>query len=155
MIAEFAAGIAGLKTVSDLASLLLKMNVDAAVTEKAIEANAAVINAQSLMLELQAKHQGLLARNDELEKRIVAIQNWEAETNKYALTQIVEGIFVYALKPDASDGMPPHWLCPNCFQSQKKSILQFDYSRVAHHNVFKCPQCDLKLTDHTNNAMPR
>ena len=154
MIAEFAAGIAGLKTVSDLASLLIRMNVDTAVTQKAIEANAAIINAQSLMLELQAKHQDLLAQNDELEKRLIQIENWEAENQKYALTQIADGLFVYALKPNESNGAPPHWLCPNCFQNKRKSILQFEYSRVAHNNTFKCSQCELRLVDHTNSAMP-
>jgi hypothetical protein len=131
MISEFAAGIAGLKTVGELASLLIKMNVDNAVTQKAIEANTAIINAQTLMLELQAKYQELLVQKDELEKRLIQIENWDAEAQKYALTEIVEGVFVYALKADQKDGAPAHWLCPDCYQNKKKSILQFQYSRTA------------------------
>jgi hypothetical protein len=155
MFPEIATALASLKTISDLATLTLKVKVDSAVTEKAIESQTAIITLQNTIMGLQSQYQELLGQNDELKKRLIEIENWEIESKKYALTEIAEGIFVYSLITDQKNGVPPHWLCPNCYQNKKKSILQFQYSRTAHNNTFKCAQCDLQLVDHTNNAMPR
>lgn len=46
MYAEITSALAGLKTVSDLIGLTLKLKVDSAVTEKAIESQAAIISLQ-------------------------------------------------------------------------------------------------------------
>jgi hypothetical protein len=155
MIPEITAAIAGLKAAGDLGALMLKIKVDSAITDKVIESQAAIFSAQSAMIELQAKHQELLDETDTLKKQLIEMEDWKAESQKYSLIEMVEGVFVYALKPDQKDTAPPHWLCPNCYQNKKKSILQFEYSPTAHNNSFKCSQCSLQLVDHTNGAMPR
>lgn len=139
MIAEFAAGIAGLKTITELTALVLKMNVDAAVRQKAEESNFAIINAQNLMIELQSKHHELLGEKDQLEKRLVQMEDWKAQAANYDLTD-VGGIFVYASKSQEDSPTPSHWLCANCYDSSRKSILQ--KTHVSHrgdqYNCFGC-----------------
>jgi hypothetical protein len=152
MIAEFAAGIAGLKTVADLSTLLLKMNVDSAVTQKAIEANAAVINAQNLMLELQTKYQDLLSQKDALEKRLLQIENWQSEAEKYSLTEIAPGVLAYALKQKHAEGVPSHWLCAHCYGKHQKSILQRGKQTEAG-TYYGCTNCRTEIVDHVD-ALP-
>lgn len=144
MIAEFAAGIAGLKTITELTSLVLKMNVDAAVRQKAEESNFAIINAQNLMIELQSKHQELLGEKDQLKKRLVEMENWEVESQKYTLTEFGFRAFVYTAKTNENDPTPKHWLCSECYQNRKKSILQ----RMGHDTkgaLYLCHHCKSEL----------
>lgn len=154
MLPEITTALASLKTLSDLAALTLKVKVDSAVTDKAIESQMAIITLQSTIMALQSQYQELLGQNETLNKRLIEMENWEAESRKYTLAEIAEGVFVYSLKADQKNNTPPHWLCPNCYQNKKKSILQFQYSPTARNNTFKCAQCELQLVDHTNNAMP-
>ena len=60
MLPEIMTAVNGLKTATELAGLLLKVKVNAAVTEKAIESQAALVSAHSAMLSLQANYQELL-----------------------------------------------------------------------------------------------
>jgi roadblock/LC7 domain-containing protein len=124
MLAEMMTAFSSLKTVSDFATFVLNARVDAAVREKAIESQAAIVAAQSAMLNLQAQHQELLSQKDELKKQLMEMENWDAEATKYSLTDLGGGVFVYALKSDQTATQPMHYICSVCYQERKKSILQ-------------------------------
>lgn len=140
MIPEITAALSSLKVVSDLATLIQKSKVDAAVAEKAIELQSAVISLQSAMLTLQSQHDVLLTENNQLKQQLIDVKNWETESQNYHLKAIRSGVFVYATKPDMQSAEPQHWLCANCYQNKKKSLLQQgSKERIGwnHH----CPHC--------------
>jgi len=145
MYAEIAAGFAGIKTLGELTSLILKMKLDSAVTEKAIESQTAIIALQNTMLTLQSEYQALLQEKDRLEKRLVEAENWEAEASKYELIKVSEGAFVYALKPDQFTTAPSHWLCTQCYQQKQKSILQMAGKSLGRW-YYSCPSCETRVT---------
>ncbi len=60
MYAEIAAAAASIKTFRELTALILKAKVDSAVTQKAIESEAAIIALQTAIINLQFQHQSLL-----------------------------------------------------------------------------------------------
>jgi hypothetical protein len=153
MYSEIASALTALKTIGELTTLLIKTSADSRVTENAIDLQSALISLQSTMLTLQSQYQILLREKDEVEKRLIDIENWEAEAEKYTLIEMVPGVFVYALKDDYKSTAPSHWLCPNCYQAKKKSILQFRPTGDGY-NVFICSACKLALHDHTCRAMP-
>jgi hypothetical protein len=139
MITELSAGIAGLKTVADLAALVLKMNVDAAVKQKAEESNFAIINAQSLMLELQVQYQELLSQKNEIEKRLVEIEDWNVKAANYELKEMA-GVFFFALKADQETPTPAHWLCCGCYQKRQEGILCKTVKDAGGY-LYRCPLC--------------
>jgi hypothetical protein len=139
---EIGAALAGIKTFTELTTLILKAKVDSAVREKAIESQAAVISLQTSMMTLQSQYQSLLREKDELEKRLVEIEDWKVEAAKYSLKELVPGALVYAPNSDAGDTAPEHWLCTRCYQERKKSILQ----RTIMPRVYVCPACQTTVT---------
>lgn len=155
MLSEIPAALAAINTLKDLAKAVSSAKVDAALREQAIESNFAISDALNALITVQTQHQALLHEKDELEKRLVEIEDWKAEAEKYTLTSIAEGLFAYALKPDYKSTAPPHWLCSNCYEAKKKSVLQFEYWPPAHLNSFHCKHCDARLLDHSNNGMPK
>ena len=151
---DITSAISSFKTMADITALMINLSTDSRVTEKAIELQSALLSLQSDMFGLQAQHQSLLREKEELEKRLIEIQNWQAEAQKYTLAEIVPGVFMYALKAEYKDATPPHWLCPNCYESRRKSVLQRDYNRIKHNYVFQCHHCNAELVDTSNAAMP-
>ena len=86
------------------------------------------------------------------EKRLVELQDWKAQAAKYELIAVENGTLAYALKADQKNTAVPHWLCPDCYQNGKPSILQRGYNRIKHKNTFNCHPCGLEIV--ANSAMP-
>lgn len=145
MYAEITSALAGIKTISDLASLVLKLKVDSAVTEKAIESQSAIISLQSAILTVQTHNQELLEENKGLKQKLIDAENWDAEAQKYALTKVGQSNCVaYALKPEYSDASEDHWLCPSCYQDKRKSILQRTGTRNGR-TLCTCARCPAEI----------
>lgn len=94
--------------------------------------------AQAAVLASQEKQATLAQEKGELEKEIVELKNWDRERERYQLTEIITGVFVYSLKPGMENGEPPHNLCANCFAQREKSILQATSPGVF---TYRCPRC--------------
>ena len=86
---------------------------------------AEILAANALALTAQADQFALSNRVRELEAELMKREDWAAEQEHYTLHAVDSGAFVYALKPGVEATEPPHWLCQQCFQQQRKSILQF------------------------------
>jgi hypothetical protein len=88
MFTDITTALSSIKVASDLVTLVLKAKVDAAVTQKAIELQGAIISLQSTILSIQAENQNFLAENNSLKQQIVDMNNWESEAQKYSLTEV-------------------------------------------------------------------
>jgi hypothetical protein len=44
----------------------------------------------------------------------IAKKPWDAEKEKYQLTEIVAGVFAYSLKEQANSTAPSHRICTQC-----------------------------------------
>ena len=149
---DIAAILLNLKASADLIGLILQLSTDSKVTEKAIELQSKILALNNDLFALQSQNHSLLQEKHELEKQLIEIQNWQATASKYELIQPETGAFVYTLKPDQKTTAIPHWLCPNCYQQSKSSILYRIYSKIHHRNTFRCHPCGLEQV--INSAMP-
>lgn len=134
MASEIIASLGVFKTLFDTAKGLKDIN-DAAVR------NAAVIELQEKILAAQAQHAALIERVGELEKEVARLETWEAEQQRYQLTDYGSGTFAYAVKPEARGTEPDHRLCASCYQKGHKSILQFDVRDEHQQDRYTCPAC--------------
>jgi hypothetical protein len=144
MVPEITQAFSEIKIFADLAMMVQKQKVDAAVRDKAIEAQSATIALQSAILSLQGQYAELMMKKEELERRLIEIENWAGEVQRYQLKEIDIGVFVRELTQDQAEAEPIHWLCTNCFAHRRKSILQ------RHKQDYACPRCDFTIYGHSD-----
>jgi hypothetical protein len=135
MVAEIFAGVGALKTAFDIAKGLKDI-------DDATRRNAAVMELQEKILSAQAAQSDLVEHVRELEKEVAGFEKWDAEKERYRLTDFGGNSFAYALKPDAANGEPAHRICPNCYEKRQKAILQFKFRNARGREFWKCVNCD-------------
>ena len=135
MVSEIITGLGAFKTMLDMAKGLKDMN-DASVR------NRAVIELQEKILAAREQQSALAERVSELEKEVASYETWDAEKQRYELTDFGSGTFAYLLKPDMSSGEPEHRLCAACYQKGHKSILQFRNQTATRQGKYACPTCN-------------
>src|SRR6266446_1373235 len=134
MVAEIYAGLGAVKAAFDIAKGLKDIN-DGTIR------NTAIIELQEKILSAQIAQSALVDRIRELEKEVADFETWDAEKEKYELKAVPRDGFAYMLKREARGSEPPHWLCTQCFQARKRSIMQRLPSHATRDNTFKCPAC--------------
>jgi hypothetical protein len=109
-----------------------------------IDFQRAIIQLQSAIASIQLENAGLVRDKQALEARIAHLENWETEKSRYALVTVLDGLPVRALRKNMSEGEAPHWLCPNCFNSGKKSFLT-SVNGATGFAVFGCASCKTQM----------
>lgn len=87
-----------------------------------------VANAQMANADLKLK---LTALQDELRQA----QAFKSDLDRYALWETPTGSVVYRLEKEKREAEPLHYLCPNCIEAKRKSILQ------GPRHYRDCPNC--------------
>jgi len=145
--------IASLKTAGDIASGFLKLKSIADVQGKVIELQSAILAAQSSALAAQSEQATMVQRIGDLEEEIRRVKAWEETKQRYELHQPTAGTFVYVLKKAHGDNPEPtHWICTNCYDNGRRSILQLK-SRGYGTDHYGCAHCmaDLVVIDSLKN----
>lgn len=138
MASELIAGLSIFKTLYDSAKALKDIN-DTAVR------NTAVIELQEKILAARETQSALLERVGELEKEVAGFKAWEAEKEKYKLTEVGSGLLAYALKEEGGSSAPKHLLCANCFEHGHKSYLQQETRFPGRTETLACHECGSDL----------
>jgi hypothetical protein len=103
------------------------------------EVNTKLMSAQAVALNAQQEQLALAQRIRELEQKIVALEDWNREAERYELGEARSGIPAYIVKSGMEKGERAHPLCANCFSNRKKSFLQ--YGLPATRGLVSCSQC--------------
>ena len=136
--------LTSLKTANDLLGALIGAKEAESVRGEVVKCLGQVIAAQRDCLAAQEAHSALLKQKDELERKVVELEDWGREKARYELQDAGLGQLAYTLKEAMQGGEPRHHLCPNCYASGRKSILQpFDGYLSRYLN---CHACKLELT---------
>lgn len=139
MSSEIAGAVAGIRLLMDF----IKANKTLANYNELVaavsEVNAELISSQAATIASQKSEMTLTKRVSELEQKIMTLENWEREAERYQLTNLAPGIPTRTLKPGMEQGETPHPLCANCFSNHKKSFLQ--YNPPANRGRMTCARC--------------
>ena len=138
---DIAKGISSIKTeverneaIAEILRVLISVEHDALVMQ----------NDHSLLLR---EKDDLLREKDDLIKKISEFEKWNETETQYELKSIAPGIFVFSYKETSQTTEPAHWLCANCYNDRKKSVIQLDHvSATGSHYV--CHKCNSKITIH-------
>jgi Zn finger protein HypA/HybF involved in hydrogenase expression len=140
MIETITGALTGVGAALEITKSMLAIKVDSAVSAKVAELDRIMLDIMQKLLTSQTEQSTLLSRVRELEAEIAHFEDWESETQRYELKELVPGTLVYRLKPGMENKEPVHDLCPHCYQQGIKSILQDNGFDKAWH-VFICPHC--------------
>lgn len=138
MVPELVTGLGAFKTMLDMAKGLKDIN-DATVR------NGAVIELQEKIFAAQQAQAALIQLVRDLEEKVAGFEKWNAEENRYQLTDYGGRTFAYELKVAMSNGEPPHRICAQCFQHKQKSILQFQ-GNTRGQDHYQCPACNKEIS---------
>ncbi len=133
---------ASLTAAADITKGIVGLRDTTIVQDKVIELQGVILSAQSSALTAQSEQFSLLERLRTLEEKVINFEEWDAEKQKYELKQVYSGAFAYVLKPEASGGEPPHWLCTTCYENNRKSVLQAQgLTSDRSFEKYGCPTC--------------
>jgi len=141
--------VKSLKDAKGIADAIRQLDKEVAVNEKASELFNIIIDLQShvsslqsdLML-IQSQYQELLQVKDNLEKQLVQMGEWEITKSNYKFIAVGIGNFVYESTDTSAQ---THWICPNCYEKQKKSILQVNKAFEGRKVHLDCPNCEINF----------
>ena len=146
--------VSTLQSAYSLAKGIADLNEAHAIKVQIGELQAQILSAQESALRSQEREAALARQVDELEQRIAQLETWNAEKQRYQLTDFGEETFAYLLKPDMSEGEPTHRLCANCFEKRQKSILQYAHEDRGQ-DVYHCLNCDNMFNFGVKSPPPR
>jgi hypothetical protein len=138
MVGEALAGLSALKTAFDMAKGLKDI-------DDAVRRNAAVIDLQEKILAAQQAQAALVEQVAEFEKEVSRLKAWDADKQRYELTEARPGMMTYTLKKGMENGEPAHHLCTNCYNDGVKSIMQTETRFPGRYPVLVCHRCGSDL----------
>lgn len=149
-------GFGGLKTAIDTVKGINSTINAVAIAEAKALIISSLIDAQHGLLDAQRE---LLENTDTiraLEAKIVQLEDWSAEAERYELADTRQGALAYRLKGTEPNGDSGEWLCPNCFANGKKSHLIPERHFPGRVHVLRCHPCGLELITqgHREIAVP-
>ena len=90
-IPTVASALAAMKTIKDLAESMVTLRDTAMLNEKRIEFQGVIIDARENILAIQDERATLLKTVDDLEKKIVSMETWDTEKQRYELKKSADG----------------------------------------------------------------
>ena len=126
--------------------------VDDKARDKVFAMQSALAGALGAIAEMQREVDASKREVDQAKQELVKLHNWDVERQRYALIQLSEGAFVFAIKESAKGLDPAHYICAHCHQSEKKSILQ-NARDGDGWTVWRCPACKTELFGNTRGPL--
>ena len=138
-------GVAGaLKAAFDVSKSALDLHDAAAIRAKVVDMQREISSAMASAITAQKDQMAMLENIRKLEKDVADLKTWEAEKQRYELVPLALNVVAYAQKKSMQGAEPPHYLCANCFSSEKKSFLQ-QTAHGSHYEAFRCNGCKEEL----------
>jgi hypothetical protein len=141
MLAEISAGLGSLKAAYDIAKGLDGAKTQAAINDVKIPLQQHILDAQQALAGANEAQTASADRIRELEQEIVRIKDWSADKENYELADTGQGSLAYRLKEGVKSPQPSHWICPQCYEDGKKSILKHETLPVGRAETLVCHRC--------------
>lgn len=145
MLEQISMGLTSLNAAKDIVKGLDALKAGVAINEVKIELQQLILDAQQGLFSAQEAQSSAAQRIGELEQKIVALENWEAEKQRYELADAGQGTLAYKPKAGMENGEPEHWLCAPCYQHGKKSYLQPEQRFPGRNDYLCCATCGAEI----------
>ena len=140
------AAVSGLKAASDIAKGISTLHTMAEVQDTVIKLQRTILDAQDAALE--AKRQ-LMDADEELRAARAQLKmaaDFGAEKPRFALVPVPGGV-VRALRVSAKEqDEPPYYLCPNCFDQGRRSMLHNGTDTPGRETDWLCNACKVRIS---------
>lgn len=140
MSGELAGAVASIRLMWDIVQANKGLTDYNKMVAALSEVNSELISSQAATIASQKGEMALAERVRELEQKIVALEDWDREEKRYALTNIAPSIPARVLKSGMEQGEHPHPLCATCFEGRKKVFLALGSPQ--HGTVWHCSTCN-------------
>jgi hypothetical protein len=140
MAIDFSAAFGLMKAITGTTKRFADTREEFKVNEVAIQLQGIALDLQSEMQMIQSDYQNVLRAKEDLEKKLVEQEGWDKERARYRLEKVGHGVFVYSLDMTQPNIEPAHWICANCYQEKKKSIIQRN-----PYPHWICPRCKISV----------
>ncbi|MBU2652691.1 MAG: hypothetical protein KKA81_17325 [Bacteroidetes bacterium] len=149
--ASISGTLSGLKTAYDIVKSIKDMDGAVKINAAVIELQSVILDAQTKALDAQQVHAAQVDLIGDLEKEVARLKEQVSDREKYELKRVSPGAFAYMLKKEERGSEPPHWLCQNCYDDGKKSVLQAlpnlgSGAKSREQTTYKCPKCSGTIT---------
>jgi hypothetical protein len=145
MLVEISAGLNSLKAAKDNVQGLNAPKTEAAINDVIIELQGLILDAQQGLFVAQEEQSAAAQRIAELEQKIEGLKNWSAEMERYELADTGQGSLAYRRKEGAEPREPEHWICPQCAEDGRKSILKHESLPVGRADMLVCTRCNFDV----------
>lgn len=88
------------------------------------ELAALTLDVFNQLIDAKQAQTSVLDRLHELERQMIALEEFDRQAQRYTLVTTRGGALVYQLDPAQAKDEPAHYLCPDCFGKKQRSILQ-------------------------------
>ena len=116
------------------------------------EKNQAIIDIQRHVAETlraliaaEQDNHARLKEVDALETKIVELERWAAQKQNYDLDDTGQGNLAYRLKDGVEPPEKPHWICPQCYEDGKRSLLKHEHLTVGRGETLVCHRCGFDI----------
>ena len=130
-----------LKSAGNTAKTLVEIRDTAKFGGAIIELQAQILAAQQGALAAQDREAAMADEIRSLKKQVAELETWDAEKQRYQLTDFGGGTFAYLLKPSMGGSEPEHRICAACYEKGQKSVLQFSGQNTYQQDRYHCPAC--------------
>ncbi|WP_295810352.1 hypothetical protein [uncultured Nitratireductor sp.] len=133
MVGEIFAGASAFKSLADGVKALSEI-------KDAKRRSEVEVDLLGKLIALQSDFSALRDSKEAIEKELVKIKDWNADKARYEMKSLEPGVLVYRVKEVERGSEPPHEICADCYNNDKKSLLH----AVAKGNGltrYKCYSC--------------
>lgn len=114
---------------------------DIADPTKRVKAEAELL---SQLIALQTAFQIAQSEYEVTKKEVIQLKEWGEDKARYELKRLVPGINIYSVKEDQRGTEPPHDICADCYNNNRKSLLHIT-ARGNGLTVYECRACGSRL----------
>lgn len=123
-LTDLGSALGALQKASNIIKDWASFSTDKERAAKIGELNGQILSAQTSAIQANAAQATLIEQVGTLKAEIAGFETWDSEKIRYELRHVGDGSSAYVIKQEAAGSEPPHWICPNCYENRKKTILQ-------------------------------
>lgn len=150
-ISAIASALSAFKAAKDIGESMIGLRDAAAFQSKLLEFQSRILDANNAAFAAQEERSTLLQRIREFEEKVAQFEAWDAKAKRYELKTVGYSAFAYVLKKEERGTEPPHWVCTNCFENKRASILQSVFYK-GQGQTWTCPSCKSTIEPGTSTV---